>query len=170
MNNKTVLAIGGAVLAVVIVGAGLVMMSGAKNTNSTVNTTLTTRDSNTDTMSPTPADMVVSPTGMTITTSPAPTGSATQGMVKEFTVEGANFKFTPALIKVKKGDTVRVTFKNTQGFHDFVIDEFDVKTNQIQANDEEEVEFVANKVGTFEYYCSVGEHREMGMVGKLIVE
>jgi len=32
------------------------------------------------------------------------------------------------------------------------------------------VTFVADKTGTFEYYCSVGNHRAQGMVGKLIVE
>jgi plastocyanin len=32
------------------------------------------------------------------------------------------------------------------------------------------IEFVANKKGKFEYYCSVGEHRAMGMKGNLVVE
>jgi nitrite reductase (NO-forming) len=32
------------------------------------------------------------------------------------------------------------------------------------------VEFVADKTGTFEYYCSVGAHRAMGMTGSLVVE
>ena len=88
----------------------------------------------------------------------------------EFTVTASNFKYDLKTIKVKKGDTVKIIFKNSEGFHDFKIDEFDVATNQIGAEEEEEVEFVADKVGTFEYYCSVGTHRKMGMVGKLIVE
>ena len=92
-----------------------------------------------------------------------------QGEVKEFTVEGGNFAFTPSTMTVKKGDTVRITFKNMEGFHDFVIDEFDVKTQQIQGGTEETVEFVADEAGTFEYYCSVGKHREMGMKGTLTV-
>jgi plastocyanin len=29
---------------------------------------------------------------------------------------------------------------------------------------------VADKKGTFEYYCSVGQHRALGMKGKLVVE
>ncbi|TSC87919.1 MAG: blue (type 1) copper domain-containing protein [Microgenomates group bacterium Gr01-1014_16] len=91
-------------------------------------------------------------------------------VIKEFVVEGSPFKFLPTVLRVKKGDTVRVVFKNMQGTHDFVIDEFDVRTNQIGEGEEEEVEFTADKVGTFEYYCSVGNHRAMGMVGKLIVE
>ena len=98
------------------------------------------------------------------------TEEATTGKEVEFTVDGSNFKYAPATLKVKKGDTVRILFKNVGGFHDLVIDEFEVKTNQIGDGDEEEVEFIASKAGTFEYYCSVGNHRKMGMVGKLIVE
>lgn len=92
------------------------------------------------------------------------------GEAKTFTVEGSSFKFVPNIIKVKKGDTVTVTFKNVGGTHDFVIDEFDVKSNQIGDEEEEDVEFVADKIGTFEFYCSVGNHRQMGMAGKLVVE
>jgi plastocyanin len=88
--------------------------------------------------------------------------------VVEFTVEGKNFAFTPSLLSVKKGDTVKITFKNTGGFHDFVIDEFNVRTKQLQSG-EETVEFVADKAGQFEYYCSVGQHRAMGMKGTLTV-
>ncbi len=96
---------------------------------------------------------------------------STDSQVKEFVVEGSNFKFLPATITVNKGDTVKVIFKNTGGFHDFVVDEFaGAKTKQIGANAEETIEFVADKAGTFEYYCSVGNHRGMGMVGKLIVK
>lgn len=92
------------------------------------------------------------------------------GEVKVFTIEGSNFKFLPNSMTVKKGDTVRVVFKNTGGFHDFVIDEFNVATKQINGGSEETVEFVADKAGSFEYYCSVGSHRQMGMVGTLTVQ
>lgn len=90
--------------------------------------------------------------------------------VKEITVEGSPFKFLPAEIKVKKGQTVKVVFKNMQGMHDFVVDEFSAKTKAIKAKESETVEFVADKTGTFEYYCSVGNHRSMGMKGNFIVE
>lgn len=85
-------------------------------------------------------------------------------------VTGSNFKFDKSEIRVKQGDTVKITFKNTQGFHDFVIDEYNVKTKQQNGPAEETVTFVADKPGTFEYYCSVGQHRAMGMKGNLIVE
>lgn len=92
------------------------------------------------------------------------------GKTVEATVEGNNFKFTPNIINAKKGDTVRLTFKSTAGIHNLVIDEFSVETNKIGDGEEEEVEFVADKTGTFEFYCSVANHRAMGMTGKLIVE
>lgn len=93
-----------------------------------------------------------------------------QSTVKEFTVEGTNYKFVPDTILVNKGDTVKINFKNTQGFHDFVVDEFGAATKQIKDPSTETITFVADKVGTFEYYCSVGKHRTMGMKGTLTVK
>ena len=85
-------------------------------------------------------------------------------------VTAKNFSFDRAEIRVKKGDTVTVRVTNAEGFHDWVIDEFNAKTPRLSAGGEAAVTFVADKAGTFEYYCSVGSHRQMGMVGKLIVE
>lgn len=85
-------------------------------------------------------------------------------------VEAGSFYFKPTEIKVKKGDKVKIVLINKDGFHDWVIDEFNAKTAQVKAGEATEVEFVADKVGTFEYYCSVGNHRQMGMKGNLIVE
>ncbi len=90
--------------------------------------------------------------------------------VKEFTVTGQNYSFTPSTLTVNKGDTVKITFKNADGFHDFRIDEFNVATNRISGGSEESVTFVADKTGTFEYYCSVANHRAMGMKGTLTVK
>ena len=73
-------------------------------------------------------------------------------------------------MKVKIGDTVRVNFRNAGAMpHDFVIDEFNVRTKQIPVG-EETIEFVADKTGSFEFYCSVGNHRELGMKGTLMIE
>lgn len=92
------------------------------------------------------------------------------GEVKEITITGSAFKFDPSTITVNKGDKVKITFKNAGGTHDFVIDEFNVKTPVIQGGVESVVEFTADQAGSFEYYCSVGNHREMGMEGTLVVE
>ncbi len=113
----------------------------------------------------------------TMAPSTAPSEAATagsamtpSGKVVEITVKGQNYSFAPNVINAKKGDTIKVTFQNTGGFHDFVIDEFNAKTKTIKDGETDTVEFVADKAGTFEFYCSVGKHREMGMKGNLIVQ
>lgn len=96
--------------------------------------------------------------------------SAPSGPVKELTVDGSNFTFNPNTINVNKGDTVKITFKDDDGTHNLVIDGYNVSTNTIHTGDSATVQFVADKTGTFAYYCSVDSHREKGMVGKLIVQ
>lgn len=96
--------------------------------------------------------------------------SGVETSMQIFTVVGENFAFSPSTMTVKKGDTVQVTFVNSDGFHDFVIDEFDgAKSTRIKSGEQETITFVADTVGTFTYYCSVGEHRAMGMKGTLTV-
>ena len=51
-----------------------------------------------------------------------------------------------------------------------MIDEFGVAAKQAQSPNEEVLEFTADKVGSFEYYCSVGTHKAMVMWGTLKVE
>lgn len=97
------------------------------------------------------------------------TASATQG-VKEFTVTGKKFSFTPSSITVKKEGRMKIIFKNIEGIHDFRINEFGVATKQIGEGTQDIVEFTADKTGSFEYYCSVGQHRAMGMKGTLTVQ
>lgn len=93
-----------------------------------------------------------------------------QGAVKAINIVGNNFSFDVSEIRVKKGEKIKIVFNNKEGFHDWVIDEFNVRTSKLQSGQTAEVEFVADKTGSFEYYCSVGSHRAMGMKGKLIVE
>ena len=91
--------------------------------------------------------------------------------VKEFTIVGGNYYYTIDEIRVKRGNKVRITFSSEEGFHDLVLDEFNVATQRFRPGEgEETVEFVADQAGEFEYYCSVGDHRSRGQVGKLIVE
>lgn len=90
--------------------------------------------------------------------------------IQVFNVQGTNYAFDIREIKVRKGDTVTINFESVDGFHDWVVDEFGAATSRIQSGMQTSVTFVADKEGIFEYYCSVGKHRENGMVGKLIVE
>lgn len=157
MNTKVIAIV--AVLLLLLGGGAFVLMQ---------NNATTQDQTPTDTMT----EIVVTPPTESITeSSPSGAVEGTEvGAVKEFTVTGSNFKYDLTEMKVNKGDTVRITFKSGSGFHDLVIDEYDVATKQLQSGGEETIEFVADQAGEFEYYCSFGTHRQMGMAGTLTVE
>ncbi len=98
------------------------------------------------------------------------TSKDTSSTTKEFTVIGTNFSFAPNKIEVNKGDTVKINFQNNDGMHNLIIDEFNVGTAVIGTGKTQTITFVAGKTGSFEYYCSVGSHRAMGMKGTLLVK
>ena len=90
--------------------------------------------------------------------------------VKEFSIDNDHFSFTPSSITVNKGDTVKITFRNTGGTHDLRIDEFaGASTRILSAGETQTITFIADKSGSFEYYCSVGNHRAQGMWGTFTV-
>ena len=91
------------------------------------------------------------------------------GEVKEVTVTNEGYNYLPSRIRVNVGDTVRLTFENGGGFHDWVLDEFDASTRRISGGSTATIEFTADQAGTFEFYCSVGNHRAQGMVGDFVV-
>lgn len=109
------------------------------------------------------------PTSMQEPSTTSASGSV-NGQTVAVAVEGGNYYFKPNTITVKKGEKVKLTFTDAQGMHDFNIDELGVKTDVIKDGETATVEFTPSKVGTFEFYCSVGEHRQMGMKGTLVVE
>ncbi len=92
------------------------------------------------------------------------------GNIHSFDIEGSNFKFEPSEIVVKQGDTVQINFKNNQGMHNLTIDGLNVATKTITEGASEQITFVAEKKGTYEFYCSMDNHRAVGMKGILVVQ
>ena len=119
---------------------------------------------------PPPAGQSPSPT----TTPPPPVqddmGDVDVAPPKVFNLTGRNFSFSQSEIRVKKGDRVIINFESTDGIHDWVVDEFNARTDRVSTGQTASVEFIADKTGTFEYYCSVSIHRAAGMKGRLVVE
>lgn len=105
-----------------------------------------------------PTEIVVQPTIVTA-----------EASLKTIEIEAGSFYYKPNQISLKKGEKVKIVMNSVSMMHDFVIDELNVKLPITKSGDTGTVEFTADKVGTFEYYCSVGQHRKMGQVGKLIV-
>lgn len=91
------------------------------------------------------------------------------GEVKEITVQNDRLSYVQSEIRVNRGDTIRLTFENTGGRHDWVLDEFDAATEVIRGGESETIEFTADEAGEFEFYCSVPGHRQAGMWGTFVV-
>lgn len=92
----------------------------------------------------------------------------------DYTVEMANFRFSEPEMEAEPGQTLTVKLVGKDMLHDLVIDELDVKSNQLKAGEEETIEITvpatAKPGDTYEYYCSVGNHKAQGMVGTLTVK
>lgn len=128
-----------------------------------------------------PMQPVAQPATNDTTPVPAPTitvdinGSQTAPVmatedVKEFTVTAKSWAFDPGTITVHKGDKVRLKITSVDVTHGFKLEDFNVKLN-LEPGKTQIVEFVADKAGTFSFFCSVycGEgHRQMK--GQLVVE
>ncbi len=91
--------------------------------------------------------------------------------VREIVIAGSDFNFTPNEIRVKVGEKVRIVFRNEgEVGHNLVIEGYNIGTNVIPSGATQPIEFVADQVGEFAFYCSVPGHRDLGMEGLLIVE
>lgn len=157
------------VAVIALVGGGIWYIGeshgGGENLSSAVGNATTTMSTSTIT---TGTITTTTPTS-TISTSTRTGVATTTASVKSFTITGSNFSFIPTTITVSKGDRVRITLKNTGGLHDLKIDAFNVATAKLNGGSSETIEFVADKAGSFEYYCSVGNNRALGMKGTLVV-
>lgn len=87
-----------------------------------------------------------------------------------FNLDAFSFGYSSKELRVKKDQTVTINLTSTGGLHDWVVDEFGAATEKVSTGGVTNVTFVADKAGTFEYYCSIGQHRANGMVGTLVVE
>lgn len=91
--------------------------------------------------------------------------------VKEVTVSGTEFSFSPAVITVKNGERVKVAFQNKGNTgHNFGVLGLGVSTKTIGPGQTDTIEFTAPASGTYTFICSVPGHREAGMEGSLQVE
>ncbi|MEK7528651.1 MAG: cupredoxin domain-containing protein [Patescibacteria group bacterium] len=112
----------------------------------------------------TPAKPVVEPVAE------LPDEPAAAPSVVSFSMVAKQWAFEPATITVKEGDTVKLSITSTDVTHGFALPTFGVNAS-LAPNETTEVEFVADKKGTFTFFCSVfcGEgHTEMS--GTLVVE
>lgn len=100
-----------------------------------------------------------------------PPVTPTVGTEKEIVVSGNEFAFEPSTLILKKGDAVKITFKNTGEYpHNFSIADLGVVTETVKPGEQSSVVFTPNGVGKFRYTCTVGSHAEKGMIGTVTVQ
>jgi cytochrome c oxidase subunit 2 len=109
------------------------------------------------------------PAAMDVAQETAETTSAEEAPVKKVKMYARNWKWTPEEIRVKRGTRVIIDFVSEDASHAFELKAYKIKVNLPQ-DKRGQVEFVANKTGTFRWRCS----RPCGngcpkMTGKLIV-
>ncbi|MDP2750763.1 MAG: cupredoxin domain-containing protein [Nanoarchaeota archaeon] len=93
-----------------------------------------------------------------------------QAVVKEFSINAFKFGFDPSTIEVNKGDTVRITLSSSDVGHGFALKEYGI-SETFSKGETKTVEFVADKEGTFTFYCNVYCGSGHGdMKGTLIVK
>jgi len=109
-------------------------------------------------------------------TSPTPTptptsASTTSSEAKEIQVVGTEYSYQPSSITLSEGDKVILTFRNAGRLpHNLMIEALGLSTKTIGQGQSDTIEFVATSSGTFEFYCSVSNHRSLGMEGSLEVK
>ena len=64
------------------------------------------------------------------------------------------WEFEPSVIEVNKEDTIRINLTSTDVAHGFAIREYDID-RRVEPNETINIEFIADKEGTFTFYCSV---------------
>ena len=102
----------------------------------------------------------------TVTTPPPVTGSS----IKEFTMTAKRWSFTPGIITVNEGDTVKLTIESIDVAHGFAINAFGIN-ERLNPGQTTNIEFVADEKGTFSFFCSVScGSGHSTMRGTLIVE
>jgi heme/copper-type cytochrome/quinol oxidase subunit 2 len=93
-----------------------------------------------------------------------------QGQVREFTITGDHYAFSPATIQVNKNDLVKITFTATDIPHSFALDDYRI-VKRANAGQTVTFEFRADRTGPFTFYCNLSiDAKCKEMKGKLTVQ
>ena len=92
-----------------------------------------------------------------------------QGQVREFTIVGNQYAFSPSSIDVQKDDLVKITFTARDMPHSLTIDEYRI-AKRAGAGQTVVFEFRADRSGPFTFYCNLTQdERCRNMKGQLRV-
>jgi nitrite reductase (NO-forming) len=160
MSTRNLIAAGVIIVMLIAAMVGVLILNSAPATKSpnTVGTSSSTTSLNTTTISSTSSSQSSSSTSSTPAT--------------DVNVTLKSYSITPNVINADPGETLRVKVTNSDSTHDFVVPELNAATRLLGAGESQIIEITipTNAAGkTYEYYCSVSNHRSMGMTGTIKV-
>ena len=118
-----------------------------------------------------PSNQTISPVNNITQTSNSNQTVTPQQNIKEITIVGTEFAFSPSTITLKAGEQVKLNFNNDGSYpHNWVLEGQNIETKKVLGGAGDTIEFTAPPAGTYTFYCSVPGHREKGMAGQLIVQ
>lgn len=97
-------------------------------------------------------------------------GAMMQSDTTAITITATNFAFTPNMIRVNKGEKVKLNFAGAEGYHGVGIKDLGINVS-FAAGETKTIDLPTDKAGTFSFRCSVPcgpGHREM--IGTIIIE
>ena len=87
------------------------------------------------------------------------------------TITASDFKYEPAQFTFQQGQTYEITFVNDgPSTHDITIDDLGMNSGVINPGDSVTFEFTPEQAGSFEAYCTVPGHKDLGMVANVTVQ
>lgn len=90
------------------------------------------------------------------------------GETKEFEIIAKNWEFSPSVIEVNLGDKIELHLKSIEGTHGFAIAEFGISETLTPGGDIH-ITIIANKKGSFNFYCNVPCGRGHGGMGGVLI-
>jgi heme/copper-type cytochrome/quinol oxidase subunit 2 len=89
--------------------------------------------------------------------------------VREVSIDGDHYAFSPARIEVQKDEVVKVSFHARDIAHSFALDAYRI-VKRAAAGQTVTFEFRADQAGTFPFYCNLSQdERCRQMRGELVV-
>lgn len=130
-------------------------------------------DTNTETSSNTQASTEAPSSGGTSSGGSSGGSSEEPAPTKSFNVDAFSFGYSSSTLNVSPGDVVTINLTNSGGKHDWVVDEISgAATAIINGGQTDSITFTVPQSAagkTYNFYCSVGNHRALGMQGDLVV-
>jgi len=103
-------------------------------------------------------------------TAGAPDAAGSTGGASQVTITYVDFAFEPKDVTVAAGVDVTLNFVNAGAAqHQYAIDDLGILSKLINAGETDQLVFNF-PAGTYDSYCPVPGHRELGMVGRLIAQ